>query len=116
MTGVQTCALPILLVGQGRADLALDAGDGRVLLDSADFVVNTDYVGSQTPSTDFEANGFQLGATRFEGFVWVLNALNSENAFNVYTGTGSSTTTGGTTWTTPAPGTPSTSATRTRCS
>ena len=30
--------------------------------------------------------------------------------------TGSSTTTRGTTWTTPAPGTPSTSGTRTRCS
>jgi hypothetical protein len=38
--------------------------------------------------------GFQLGATKFEGFVWVLNALNAENAFNVYTGTGSPNTTG----------------------
>ena len=38
--------------------------------------------------------GFQLGTTKFEGFVWVLNALDTENPIAVYTGTGSAFATG----------------------
>ncbi len=51
--------------------------------------INSRY-GPWTANLDLKATrGFQLGATKFEGFVWVLNALNSKNAYNVYTGTGS---------------------------
>lgn len=51
-----------LVVGHGTAATTVDAGAASVLLDTTDFVVNTDYAGDQFPSTDFEAAGFQLAA------------------------------------------------------
>lgn len=50
------------VVGHGVATTKLDAGAAKVLLDSTDFVVNTDYAGDQFPSSDFEASGFQVAA------------------------------------------------------
>jgi len=51
--------------------------------------------GPWTSNMDLKATrGFELGGTKFEGFVWVLNVLDSRNAFNVYTGTGSPFSTG----------------------
>ena len=51
-----------LVVGRGTATTTVDADTANVLLDSMDFVVNTDYAGDQFPSSDFEAAGFQLAA------------------------------------------------------
>lgn len=51
-----------LRVGHGTATTPIEADDASVLLDTTDFVVNTDYAGDQAPSTDFEAAGFQLAA------------------------------------------------------
>jgi hypothetical protein len=51
-----------LLVGRGSATTTLAAPTAELLLDSADFVVNTDYVGDQFPASDFEAVGFQVAA------------------------------------------------------
>lgn len=56
--------------------------------------INSRY-GPWTMNLDIKASrSFQLGVTRFQGFVWMLNALDSKNAFNVYTSTGSPFTTG----------------------
>ncbi|HEX7843693.1 MAG TPA: hypothetical protein VF469_39740 [Kofleriaceae bacterium] len=50
------------VVGHGTAMTTVSAATASVVLDSTDFVVNTDYAGDQFPSSDFEANGFQLAA------------------------------------------------------
>ena len=52
-----------LLVGRGTTTTTIDAPTASVTLDSADFVVNTDFAGDQFPSNDFESDGFQIGAT-----------------------------------------------------
>jgi len=51
-----------LIVGHGAATTTVEASTAGVMLDSTDFVVNTDFAGDQFPSTDFEAAGFQLAA------------------------------------------------------
>lgn len=50
------------VVGRGTTTTTLDSDAVTMTLDSADFVVNTDFAGDQELSTDFEANGVQLGA------------------------------------------------------
>jgi hypothetical protein len=50
------------LVGIGGTTATIGDKTASVLLDSADFVVNTDVAGDHFLSDDFEANGFQLGA------------------------------------------------------
>ena len=51
--------------------------------------------GPWTQSLDLKATkGFEVGATRLEGFVWVLNVFDIRNAYTVYTSTGSAQTTG----------------------
>jgi len=52
-----------ILVGSGLVETALETPTARVLLDSADFVVNTDFAEEQFPSDDFESHGFQISAT-----------------------------------------------------
>lgn len=52
-----------LLAGRGTQTIGADASSGKVTLDSADFVVNTDFAGDQVPSNDFEAHGFQVAAS-----------------------------------------------------
>lgn len=53
-----------LLVGRGFASTVVDAEAADVLLDSADFVVNTEFADDQYPSNYFDTHGFQAGATR----------------------------------------------------
>ncbi|HEU0030975.1 MAG TPA: hypothetical protein VFQ53_10085 [Kofleriaceae bacterium] len=53
-----------LLVGRGTATTTVAAPEARVVLDSADFVVNTDFLDDQFPSDDFESHGFQIAATQ----------------------------------------------------
>ena len=51
--------------------------------------------GPWSSTVDIKASrGFTLGTTKFDGFVWVLNALDAKNPFTVYTGTGSPNATG----------------------
>jgi hypothetical protein len=51
--------------------------------------------GPWTSNLDLKATrGFAVGGTKLEGFLWVLNALDTRNANAVYTGTGSPFTTG----------------------
>ncbi len=51
-----------LLVGRGEGTSSLDTLTTTILLDSADFVVNSEFADDQYMSDDFEANGFQLAA------------------------------------------------------
>lgn len=57
------------LVGLGSATSTLDLPTASVLLDSADFVINTDYAEDQFPSNDYEAHGFQVSAAP-DGSTW----------------------------------------------
>jgi hypothetical protein len=54
--------LDAVLVGRGTATAKVDDLDASLLLDSADFVVNTEFAMDQYLSTDYEAVGFQLAA------------------------------------------------------
>jgi hypothetical protein len=58
-----------LLVGIGAATSTLDLPTANILLDSADFVINTDYAENQFPSDDYEAHGFQVSAAP-DGSTW----------------------------------------------
>lgn len=51
-----------LLVGRGKTSTTLDMPTAALTLDSADFVINTDFADDQFPSGDFESHGVQLGA------------------------------------------------------
>jgi hypothetical protein len=51
-----------VLVGRGTATIPILAETGEVLVDSADFVVNSDFVDDQFLTNDFEASGNQLSA------------------------------------------------------
>ena len=51
-----------VVVGHGGAMTTVTDDTAAIMLDSTDFVVNTDYAGDQFPSEDFEADGFQLAA------------------------------------------------------
>jgi hypothetical protein len=50
------------LVGRGSGTTKLDEMTASVMIDSADFVVNTELANDQFLTTDFEAVGFQLAA------------------------------------------------------
>lgn len=53
-----------LVIGHGSAMTTVAAPSADVMLDSTDFVVNTDYAGDQFPTDDFQfaSAGFQLAA------------------------------------------------------
>jgi len=51
------------LVGRGVGTLSLDSPSAVVVLDSADFVVNSEYANDQFLTDDLETVGFQLAAT-----------------------------------------------------
>ena len=50
------------IVGRGTGATTIGDDQVSVLLESTDFVVNTDFAGNQFTSNDFEASGFQLAA------------------------------------------------------
>ncbi len=49
-------------VGSGTVATTFGSKTAAILLDSVDFVINTEYAGDQFLSDDFEASGFQLAA------------------------------------------------------
>jgi len=51
-----------LVVGHGLATTTVDTLEARILIDSTDFVVNTEFADDQFPSNDFESHGFQVGS------------------------------------------------------
>jgi hypothetical protein len=51
-----------LQVAYGTGTVDAEAEAGVLMLDPADFVVNTEYAGTQAPNEDIETNGFQLTA------------------------------------------------------
>ena len=53
----------VLLVGRGFGVSTVDAPTTNVMVDSADFVVNTEFADDQLLSNYYAANGFQLAAT-----------------------------------------------------
>ena len=52
-----------LLVGHGTGTTTVESETAQVLVDSADFVVNTQFADDQLLSNYYAANGFQLAAT-----------------------------------------------------
>ncbi len=62
--GIQVDALDGngLLVGRGATTSTLEVATANVTIETADFVINTDYAGDQFPSDDYEAHGFQVSA------------------------------------------------------
>ncbi len=59
-----------LLVGRGLGETTVEATTASLVLDSTDFVVNTDFANDQFPSDDFESNGFQVAAS--EDGTWTV--------------------------------------------
>lgn len=51
-----------IAVGLGSASATIGSADASVMLDTADFVVNTDYAMDQYLAFDYETNGLQLAA------------------------------------------------------
>jgi hypothetical protein len=65
-------------VGLGSATTMIGSSDASVMLDTTDFVVNTDYAMDQYLAFDYEANGLQLAASP-DGH-WTVGFRDSCNA------------------------------------
>jgi hypothetical protein len=73
-----------LVIGHGSAMTAVAAPAADVLLDSTDFVVNTDYAGDQFPTDDVHAAGFQLAALPDGTWTTVFRDSCMQSACNVF--------------------------------
>ena len=60
---VEAQTTDMTVVGSGSGSLTIGAADASVMLDSTDFVVNTDYAMDQFLNQDYETSGFQLAST-----------------------------------------------------
>jgi hypothetical protein len=67
-----------IAVGLGTGSATIGASDASVMLDTTDFVVNTDYAMDQFLAQDYEANGLQLAASP-DGH-WTVGFRDSCNA------------------------------------
>lgn len=63
-----------LLVGRGTTTAPVDAPTATVLLETADFVVNTEFAEDQFPSTYRDTHGFSVGATADGSFAVTYRA------------------------------------------
>lgn len=72
-----------LLVGRGTVTTTFEQPAATVLVDSADFVVNTEYANDQLLSNYYEANGFQLAATS-DGTWTATHSDSCDNPCNVF--------------------------------
>lgn len=73
-----------LVIGHGSAMTTVAAPAADVLLDSTDFVVNTDYAGDQFPTDNFQAAGFQLAALPDGTWTTVFRDGCMQSACNVF--------------------------------
>lgn len=73
-----------LVRGHGSAMTTVAAPAADVLLDSTDFVVNTDYAGDQFPTDGFQAAGFQLAALPDGTWTTVFRDSCQQSACNVF--------------------------------
>ncbi len=73
-----------LVIGHGSAMTTVTAPAAEVLLDSTDFVVNTDYVGDQFPTDDVHSAGFQLAAQPDGTWTTVFRDGCMQSACNVF--------------------------------
>jgi hypothetical protein len=73
-----------LVVGHGSAMAQVASPTADVLLDSTDFVVNTDYAGDQFPSDGFQTAGFQLAALPDGTWTTVFRDSCQQSACNVF--------------------------------
>jgi hypothetical protein len=73
-----------LVIGHGSAMTSVAAAAADVLLDSTDFVVNTDYAGDQFPTDGFQAAGFQLAALPDGTLTTVFRDSCQQSACNVF--------------------------------
>jgi len=73
-----------VVVGHGSAMTAVSSAAADVLLDSTDFVVNTDYAGDQFPTDGFQAAGFQLAALPDGTWTTVFRDSCQQSACNVF--------------------------------
>jgi hypothetical protein len=73
-----------LVVGRGTATIPIAATSGEVLLDSVDFVVNTNVVDDQYLTNDYESVGAQLGATSSGEWVATFRERCTPAACNVF--------------------------------
>jgi hypothetical protein len=72
------------IVGHGSAMTTVAATTANLVLDTTDFVVNTDYTGDQFPVDDFEAAGFQLAAQPDGTWTAVFRDSCMNDACNVF--------------------------------
>jgi len=73
-----------IVVGHGSATTPVAAPTAEVMLDSTDFVVNTDYAGDQFPTDNFQAAGFQLAALPDGTWTTVFRDGCMQSACNVF--------------------------------
>jgi hypothetical protein len=62
-----------VLLARGEVTTTIDAPDAAVMLEPADFVVNTDFLDDQQLSSYSSSNGFQLSATTGDTWTAVYN-------------------------------------------
>lgn len=69
--GIQVDAIDSngLVVGRGETTSTVEMATANVMIETADFVINSDYAEDQFPSNDFEAHGFQVAAAA-DGNTW----------------------------------------------
>lgn len=73
-----------LLVGRGTTTAKIDAAAASVLLDTADFVVNTEFADDQFPSTYPDTHGYAVGATADGSFAVTYRGTCPATGCNVF--------------------------------
>ncbi len=73
-----------LLVGRGTSLVPITSATGKVLVDSADFVVNSEYLDDQFLTTDYESAGTQLAASPSGEWITAFRQRCTASACNVF--------------------------------
>lgn len=73
-----------ILVGRGTTLVPITAATGKVLVDSADFVVNSDYPDDQFLTDDFESTGTQLSSNPSGEWIASYRQRCNASACNVF--------------------------------
>lgn len=73
-----------LLVGRGTTSATVDAPTATVMLETTDFVVNTEYAEDQFPSAYYDTHGYAVGATSDGSFAVTYRATCPTAGCNVF--------------------------------